>query len=293
MRKEELAENVTLYLGDCRDVLPTVSCVDAVVTSPPYDNLRSYNGVTKIWGEGVWRNVIAGLHVAVKDGGVVVWIVADATINGSESGTCFRQALHAVEIGFLLHDTMIYHRESPPKSHNRYEQKFEFMFVFSKGAPATFNGITEPSLFSGKKRCGGMRQDSDDLTYRNTGGRVHEAKLRGNIWTFAVNPAGDTAADNLARQHPAVFPEALALDHIISWSNPGDTILDPFCGSGTTGVAAVKTGRRFVGIEIEPSYFDLSCRRISEALKQPDMFIARPSPRESTMELDLTPIGRQ
>lgn len=273
-RIEHLAEGATLYLGDCRDVLPMISAVDVAMTSPPYDNLRSYNGVA--WGEGVWRSVISDLYRSMKPGGVVVWVVADATVDGSETGTSFRQALHAMECGFRLHDTMIYHKEGPPLSHNRYEQKFEFMFVFSKGAPATFNGITEPSLFPGKKRCGGMRQDGDDLTYRNASGTVGKTKLKGNVWTFAVNPTG--VADPLVRQHPAVFPEVLARDHIMSWSNPGETILDPFMGSGTTGVAAVKLRRKFIGIDSEPKYFDISCRRIADALARPDMFIEQPKP---------------
>jgi DNA modification methylase len=273
-RIEHLAEGIVLYNADCREILPTLGKVDAVVTSPPYDNLRSY--VDQTWSDKVWRPALSMLYKIVKDGGVVVWVVADATINGSETVTSFRQALFAMDCGFLLHDTMIYHREGSPQTHNRYEQKFEFMFVLSKCGLATFNGLRDASLFPGKKRCGGMRQDSDDLTYRNTGGRVGETKLKGNIWTYAVNPTGK--ADDLARQHPAVFPTQLALDHIISWSNFGETILDPFMGSGTTGVAAVKLGRKFIGIEIEPKYFDIACRRISEALKQPDMFIEAPKP---------------
>ncbi len=275
-REEHLSDSVRLILGDCREVLPTLGKVDAVVTSPPYDNLRSYNGIAKVWGAPIWKFVIVELYRLIKRGGVIVWVVADAVIDGSESGTSFRQAIHAMESGFVLHDTMIYHRESAPQSHNRYEQKFEFMFVFAKGRPSTFNGIKEYTSFPGKKRAGGMRQDGDELTYRNAGGRVSETKLKGNVWSYAVNSNG--AADDITRQHPAVFPVELARDHIATWSRPCDTILDPFMGSGTTGVAAVKLGRRFIGIEIEERYFSIACKRIDAALREPDLFIKSPDP---------------
>lgn len=254
---------ISLRKADCSKALADVlsGSVDLTVTSPPYDNLRSYNGIADRWTEDVWRRVISELYRVTASGGVVVWVVGDATIKGSETGSSFRQCLFAMDSGFNLHDTMIYHREGPPQSHNRYEQKFEFMFVWSKGRPKTFNGIHEPSLFPGKKRCGGMRQDGDLLTYRNTGGRVAETKLKGNIWTYAVNPTGK--ADALIREHPAVFPEALAHDHIMTWSNPGDTVLDPFMGSGTTGKMAVRSGRRFVGIEQNERYFEIAKKRVA------------------------------
>lgn len=185
---------------------------------------------------------------------------------------------------------MIYHREGAPQSHNRYEQKFEFMFVFSRGRPVTFNGIKEKSLFPAKKRAGGMRQDGDNLTYRNAMGRVRETKLKGNIWTYAVNPNGSATSDlALARSHPAVFPIALASDHIQSWTNPNETVLDPFMGSGTTGVAAVKLGRKFIGVEKETKYFDIACRRVGDALARPDMFIETPARLEKTGKLDFGP----
>lgn len=258
-------EAVRLVLGDSAERLKLLEAgsVGLTVTSPPYDNLRTYNGALREWSGTKWQEIIRELFRVTKHGGVVVWVVADATIEGSETGTSFRQALYAKECGFRLHDTMIYHREGPPKTHNRYEQKFEFMLVWSKGKPEIFNGIKEPSLFPGKKRCGGMRQDGDELTYRNTGGRVAEEKLKGNVWTYAVNPLGSNV-DPLVRQHPAVFPEALASDHILTWSNEETLVLDPFMGSGTTGVAALKLGRRFIGIEIDDGYFAIAQQRIRE-----------------------------
>lgn len=253
---------MALYLGDCLEIMPTLppASVDLTVTSPPYDNLRTYNGSLNDWNAAKWQAIIAELYRVTKPGGVVVWVVADATIEGSETGTSFRQALYAMECGFRLHDTMIYHKEGPPLSHNRYEQKFEFMFVWSKGKPTTFNGLREPAIYAGKKRTGGMRQDGDALSYRNTGGAVAETKLRGNVWTIACQNGGTT--DKEANQHPAIFPEVLASDHIMSWSNLGDTVLDPFTGSGTTGKIALLHGRRFIGIEREPQYFEIARKRV-------------------------------
>jgi len=265
MRIETIG-NATLHLGDCLEVmagLPDAS-VDLTVTSPPYDNLRTYNGTLNDWTPEKWQAIIRELFRVTKQGGVVVWVVGDATINGSETGTSFRQALYAMECGFRLHDTMIYHREGPPLTHNRYEQKFEFMFVWSKGRPSVFNGIRLPALAAGQKRSGTMRQDGDSLGNRSAKGVVADTKLRGNVWTYAVGNNGSTL-DKIAHKHPAIFPEALARDHILSWSNPGDTVLDPFLGSGTTGKMAILEGRSFVGIEREPKYFDIACRRIEDA----------------------------
>ena len=275
MSRIEQIGDATLYLGGCLEILPTLGKVDAVVTSPPYDGLRTYGGC--VWDQGVWMQVIYRLHRVIRCGGVVVWIVGDATINGSESGTSFRQALHAKEIGFNLHDTMIYQKEAPPKNHDRYEQHFEYMFIWSKGAPATFNGLRLPSKNPGKKRAGGLRQGgSDDLTPHHNRGRVAESKLRGNVWD--VIPDRGSVLPGYVSEHPAIFPENLARDHVHSWSMAGHTILDPFMGSGTTGVACAKLGRKFIGIEIEPKYFDIACERIRKAYDQPDMFIERPKP---------------
>lgn len=252
-----------LYQGDCLDVMRSLPAgsVDLTVTSPPYDNLRTYNGSLNDWNAAKWQAIIAELYRITTDGGVVVWVVGDATVNGSETGTSFRQALHAMECGFNLHDTMIYHKEGPPLSHNRYEQKFEFMFIWSKGRPNSFNGIREASLHAGKKRTGSMRQDGDDLSTRNIGGIVADDKLRGNVWLISCQNGGTNY--KAAHVHPAIYPEQLAHDHIVSWSNPGDVVFDPFLGSGTTGVAAKRTGRDFIGIERDRDYFALALDRIA------------------------------
>lgn len=249
---------IDLRLGDCLEVIGTMpdNSVDLVITSPPYDNLRSYKGYTFNF-EGIAKE----LFRVIKQGGVVVWVVGDQTINGSESGTSFRQALYFKEIGFNLHDTMIYKKVNPiPLTHNRYEQYFEYMFVFSRGKPKTFNPLLEKCLTSGT------------YTHRRNTGRVKEAatrnrdeitetkttKYRSNIWEYVCgSKKGETG------NHPAPFPNQLANDHILSWSNEGDTVLDPMMGSGTVGKMAKLNKRNFIGIEISPEYFKSSERRIN------------------------------
>lgn len=247
-----------IHTGECasvmREHLPDNS-IDLTVTSPPYDNLRDYNGYVFPFEEiaqQLWR--------VTKPGGVVVWVVADATINGSETGTSFRQALYFMGLGFNLHDTMIYHKEPPPLSHNRYEQHFEYMFCFSKSCLSKFNPIKIKSKNTGAKRSGGMRQDGDSITRRNANGYVSKEKIKGNVWH--INRSNGGTSDLVARTHPAIFPEALARDHIISWSNPGDIVLDPMCGSGTTLKMAVEQGRQYIGIDISQEYVELSQRRV-------------------------------
>lgn len=249
---------VALHLGDCLDVLPSLEAgsIDLTVTSPPYDNLRTYNGSLNDWTEEKWKAIIAELFRVTKQGGVVVWVVGDATINGSETGTSFRQALWAMECGFRLHDTMIYEKVNyVPLTHNRYEQAFEFMFVFSKGRPRSFNG---QRIRSAQVKGGSAWFEADGTQRdRHSPRGVKETKLRPNIWRFSIGQNRNG--------HPATFPEALARDHILSWSNEGDTVLDPFTGSGTTGKMALAHGRKFIGIERDPSYFEIAQKRIGQA----------------------------
>lgn len=248
-----------LLLGDCLDVLKSVESlsVDLTITSPPYDSLRSYEGLPF----ENFQSVAKELFRVTKPGGVVVWVVGDATVKGSESGTSFRQALYFKKLRFNLHDTMIYHAEKPPLTHNRYEQKFEYMFVLSKGRPKTFNGIREQSKYAGQINRMTFRHDGMTLEPAHKKGPVSETKLRGNVWTFKVGKHHSTK-DDFAFEHPAIFPESLASDHIKSWSNVGDTVLDPFMGSGTTGKEALKLCRRFIGIELDADYFNIAKRRI-------------------------------
>jgi len=232
------------------------ACIDLVVTSPPYDNLRTYGGHS--WD---FEGVAQQLWRVIKPGSVVVWVVNDATIDGSETGTSFRQALRFMEIGFRLHDTMIYERLNPPPlNHNRYEQAFEFAFVLSSGKPATWNPIKVKAASAGKLRGGTMRNGGrDELQQKHTLGVCPDECVPGNVWGYAVGCEKDSTG-----KHPAIFPEALARDHILSWSNEGDTVLDPFSGSGTTAKMARLMGRQFIGIEINPEYCEIARKRLAQ-----------------------------
>lgn len=249
---------VQLLHGDCLELMkdiPTGS-VDLTVTSPPYDNLRTYNGY-----KFDFENIAKELYRATKQGGVVVWIVADATIKGSETGTSFKQALFFKECGFNLHDTMIYQKASYiPLTHKRYEQAFEYMFVFSKGQPAVFNPIMLPCITAGTARnrsSAKQYEASYAERQRNEKTHVNAEKQHHNIFSYHVGKNDRTL-------HNAPFPEKLAHDHIISWSNEGDIVLDPFMGSGTTGKMAVQLGRNFIGMEISADYLEIASNRINQ-----------------------------
>lgn len=227
--------------------------VDLVVTSPPYDNLRNYKGFSFDF-----ENVTKELYRVTKQGGVVVWVVCDATIKGSETGTSFRQALYFMECGFRLNDTMIWRKKNPMPQvkQPRYSQCFEYMFVFSKGSPKTFSPIMR------KTKCGGQNYDS---TCKNMGGEngrtekhfvINKETVEYNVWDIAI-------AQNKTI-HSAVFPEQLVRDHITSWSNEGDTVLDPFMGSGTTAIVAKKLNRKYIGFEISQEYVDLANKRLQD-----------------------------
>lgn len=245
--------------GDCLERMKEIDSgsVDLTITSPPYDDLRNYNGNNELWSSDSWMNAINELYRVTSSGGVVVWVVGDSTRKGSESCTSFKQALFAVECGFNLHDTMIYEKAQSCFGSNKcYLQSFEYMFVFSKGKPKSINFIRDRENVRGGKSestvSRGMNKDGE------MGVRVNkESKKLGkrkNIWKYGVG-GGKTG-------HPAVFPYKLAYDHILSWSNEGDHILDPFMGSGTTGVAAKNLNRSFIGIEMDDKYYASAKERI-------------------------------
>lgn len=260
---------IDLRNGDCLEVLRTLdeNSIDLTVTSPPYDNLRTYNGNISQWNESKWKGIISELFRVTKRGGVVVWVVGDATINGSETGTSFKQALWAKDCGFNLHDTMIYKKNSYPfPPVNRYYQQFEYMFVFSKGAPVTYNIQRQPTDTRWRHK------DNKSSSQRNADGTVKkleyecgkEDRKMDNVWLFNTGYMKSTP-DKIAYQHSAIFPDELAKRHIISWSNENDTVLDPFMGSGTTGKMAQMLNRNFIGIEIDEQYFNLAQKRINES----------------------------
>lgn len=236
-----------IHTENCLDTMRKMSdeSIDLVVTSPPYDDLRSYNGYSFDFGA-----VARELHRVVKQGGVVVWVVGDQTQNGSESGSSFRQALTFMDIGFNLHDTMIYEKNSSTypaqKSGNRYSQIFEYMFILSKGKPKASLICDKPNKWAGHKDFSGKLKNP-----------VPEFSPRTNIWRYVTSFNGV--------KHPAPFPEQLAADHIITWSVEDDIVYDPFMGSGTTAKMALQLKRRFIGSEISSEYVAIAQKRLDEA----------------------------
>jgi len=259
-----------IYNMDCLEGMKKLpdKCIDLTVTSPPYDDLREYNGEVT-WNFEKFQEIAKELLRITKPGGVVVWVVSDATINGSETGTSFRQALYFKEIGFNLHDTMIYAKSNPmPIQHNRYQPCFEYMFVLSKGKPKTFNPIMENTVNPGGKITTTKRKkDGSKNRGSGYGKKRNSLRYRHNIWKYNVGN-NQTTKDKIAFQHPATFPEQLAQDHILSWSNEGDIVLDPFLGSGTTAKMALATGRKYIGFEVSKKYCDIAKRRIQEHSQQ-------------------------
>ncbi len=241
--------------------------IDLTVTSPPYDNLRTYEDNVQ-WNYDIFKGVAKALYRITAEGGVVVWIVGDATIDGNETGTSFKQALYFKKLGFNLHDTMIYQKTNPAPTggSNRYYSAFEYMFVFSKGKPKTFNElrVTRSNKWNDKR-------DSRDKNYvRNKDGDFTSKKVKlnldrpvkmKNVWEAVVG-GGNSTMDAYAFDHPAILPEKIAEQHILTWSNEGDTVYDPFMGSGTTGKMALKNSRSFVGSEVVEKYFDISTKRL-------------------------------
>lgn len=252
--------------SDCLEILREMEkeYVDLTLTSPPYDNLREYNGF-----ELDIDSIIKELFRVTKKGGVVVWVVGDATVKGSESGTSFRQALKFIENGFRLHDTMIYEKNTSSfparRNGSRYTQIFEYMFVFSKGAPKTANLICDkPNKWAGHTNWGANTQRGIDGELKETTKikPVPDFSPRNNIWKYTVG-GGFATKDKIAHKHPAIFPEKLAEDHILTWSNEGDLVLDIFGGSGTTAKMSKINNRDFIYIDTSEEYCEIAKERLS------------------------------
>lgn len=252
--------NYELIKGDCIEQMEAMKLetFDLTVTSPPYDNLRTYEGSLQ-WNEEIWKQVLEQLYRVTRQGGVVVWVVGDATVRGSETGTSFKQALYAKEVGFNLHDTMIWHKNNPmPTQHTRYENSFEYMFVFAKGKIKRTEILREPTQQNGvvrkKHRAkGGDKDAPNDEGFYTT----NSTKIRHNVWNVPIGTVRGL-------KHSAPFPEQLVTDHIKSWSNEGDVVFDPFMGSGTTGRMALRLNRRFVGVEKVDEYYAIAKERIEK-----------------------------
>lgn len=252
-----------IYNENCLDTMSNMpdNFIDLVVTSPPYDNLRDYKGYSF-----PFEDIAKELYRVTKIGGVVVWVVGDATINGSESGTSFRQALYFKEIGFNLHDTMIYRKLNPmPVKSNRYLPCFEYMFIFSKEKPKSVNLIREKTLATGKEKYTGTQQENGKFT--NYGKHRNLERDKYNVWDIKVG-SNQSTKDKLAFKHPAIFPEQLANDHIVSWSNEGDLVYDPFMGSGTTAKMAILNNRKWIGSEMSAEYCEIANERINKYITE-------------------------
>jgi DNA modification methylase len=258
-----------LYCADCLDILPLISdnSVDLVLTSPPYDNLRDYQTFSFDF-----KNTSRYLYEKLIIGGTLVWVVNDSTIDGNETGTSFIQALAFKNMGFNLYDTMIYLKDGSSLPHeNRYNNQFEFMFVFLKGKIKTTNIIKD-------KKSKYINENGKNKTVREKDGKTYNRhyiykglSARSNVWLYSPGYM-KTTQDVFAYEHPAMLPEQLSQDHIISWSNPGDLVLDCFMGSGTTGKMCEKLNRRWIGIEISEKYCEIAKKRISQEANQLKLF---------------------
>ena len=259
-------ENYKLYNRDCLEIMDKLieegTKVDLTVTSPPYDDLRSYHN-SLVWNFDVFKQVANRLYDITKDGGVVVWVVGDSVKKGSKTLKCYEQALYFKEIGFNVYDVIIYEKTSPSPPHkNRYFNSFEYQFILSKGKPKTVHLLKDrPNKRAGVKSGSITRRESDGALTKKKSILIGESGIRTNVWTYDVGNNKSTT-DKFAFKHPAIFPEKLAQDHILSWSNEGDIVFDCFMGSCTTGKMALLNNRRFIGVEKVEEYFEISKKRI-------------------------------
>ena len=287
-----LMETNTIYNQSCITGMQEMdeNMVDMCVTSPPYDDLRTYNDSSK-WDFEVFKEVASGLYRVMKVGGVVVWVVGDAVIKGGETGSSFRQALYFMDLGFKLHDTMIYEKNGcafpARRDGNRYSQIFEYMFVLSKDTkPKTANLICDkPNKWAGWQpwgKSGGTMRAKDGTLIERQQKPTPDFSPRNNIWKYNTGK-GYTTKDSFAFEHPAMYPELLAKEHILTWSNEGDLVLDTFMGAGTTAVMSRETGRDFIGFEIDETYYNLSQRRLSEHVPAKEVSHENPTPLENLL----------
>ena len=251
--------------GDSAVVLSSIksNSVDLVVTSPPYDELRDYNN-DSVWDFNSFKKIARQLYRVIKDGGVVVWVVGDSVVKGNKSLSSFKQALYFQQIGFNMFDVIIYEKAGTAPPHkNRYFNAFEYMFVLSKGNPKTINLLEDkPNKWANHTTFGNVTRREQDGSLTPKGRKVVKPfGVRTNIWRYN-NGKGFSTKDKIAYEHPAIFPEKLVQDHIISWSNEGDIVLDPFCGSGTVAKVATMLNRKWVGIEISSEYCKIANERL-------------------------------
>ncbi|MEZ4200621.1 MAG: site-specific DNA-methyltransferase [Candidatus Paceibacterota bacterium] len=259
-KENELPIN-DFIVGDAVEIMKTMpeESIDLVVTSPPYDELRDYKGYTFDFA-----GMAEGLYRVTKKGGVVIWVVGDKIKNGNKSLTSFKQALLFQEIGFNVHDVMIYKKKNTPfMRSNAYTNCFEFMFVFTKKSPNTFNPIKTKTVRQGIEPL--PHNKGADGVNKKVKKELKPEKTLTNIWEYAVGMHGSTS-DKIAFEHPAIFPEKLAEDHILSWTKEEDLVFDPMCGSGTTCKMAALNNRRFLGCDISEEYVKLAKKRLEQTM---------------------------
>jgi site-specific DNA-methyltransferase (adenine-specific) len=259
------AEEYSIYNINCLDYLKEQddNTISFVLTSPPYDNIRDYKGYSF-----KFEDIAKELSRCLTEGGVIIWNVADATINGSESGTSMKQALFFMECGLRLHDTMIYVKKNPmptSKNNKRYHQAWEYIFAFSKGVPKTFNPFMVPAKYGHVEANMKHRGKDGELVYTKTKRNSH-TKVK-NIFEYTIG-GGHSTSDKEAHGHPALMPEKLAEDQILTWTNKGDTVFDPFSGAGTTVKMAIKNDRKYIGTELSEEYIELSKVRIDKTIQE-------------------------
>lgn len=261
----------TIIEGNCVEIMKQFDdeFIDLTITSPPYDDLRNYKGYIF-----PFKDIAKELFRITKKGGILVWVVNDATVNGSETGSSFNQALFFKEIGFNLHDTMIFRKINPiPQIYRkRYNNEFEFMFVFSKGTVKTHNPLMVDCIHAGLNLNGTTYKNfsKNEQIREKLAQPVKNKKIKGNIWEYVV---GKKQEDQEAKGHPAPFPCQLVRDHIISWTNQGDIVFDPMSGSGTTVRVAAELGRKYIGIDISLEYCEIARQRVKQIENQPKLFI--------------------
>lgn len=257
-RKSEVQEYLdTIECIDCVEGMKKLpeNSIDLTITSPPYDELRDYRGYNFDF-----ENIARGLYRVTKKGGIVVWVVGDKVKKGNRSLTSFRQAIFFQELGFNVHDVMIYRKKNTPfMRSNGYTNCFEFMFVFAKDKPKVFNPIKSRTVRQGFEMM--PHNKGADGVNKKILKELKGEKTLTNIWEYAVG-LGGTTSDRIAFEHPAVFPEKLVEDHILSWTNEGDIVYDPMCGSGTTCKMAAKNSRHHIGHDISQEYIDIAKKRV-------------------------------
>jgi len=246
-----------LICCDCVEGLKTLptGSIPLVITSPPWDDLRQYCGFD--WD---FKTTAEELHRVISPRGVCCWHVADQVSNGTESLTSFKQALYFRSIGFLV-NTLVIDQHIPNRHLHRYGQTVQFVFVLSKGNPKVFHPIKDvPNASAGHVRPFNNRDVDGTQRYQYDPPPISDFRCRSAVWWIS---AGGHSDGDITRHHPAVFNERLVKDLMVSFSDAGQVVLDPFSGVGTVAVVALKEGRRYLGFEISPQYHALSLKRVA------------------------------